>query len=219
MHGGKHLKKLAAPDTAAVSRGLPNLEKHIQNIRRFGKTPIVALNRFEEDNDDELRLVADWCDELDVPFAVSDHFVRGGAGAIELARTVVANAEKHTQPFTPLYDLDIPVREKIRAVAMTMYGAADVVLTKDAERDLLDVHRLGFEKLPVCIAKTPNSLTDDPKLVGRPKGFDVTVRNIQINAGAGFLVALTGDILRMPGLPRKPRSESMDLQNGQITGL
>ena len=138
---------------------------------------------------------------------------------MELARTVMEQAETTTDPFRPLYELDIPVAEKILAVAKTMYGARDVEFTAAAKSDLEDIRRLGFDDLPVCIAKTPASLSDDPKRQGRPDDFTVTVRNIQINAGAGFLVVLTGDILRMPGLPRKPLAESVDLRDGEIVGL
>jgi formate--tetrahydrofolate ligase len=131
----------------------------------------------------------------------------------------MAHAERRTQPFHPLYDCSQPVPEKILAVARQMYGARNVVFTKTAERDLSDIRRLGYERLPVCIAKTQNSLSDDPRAIGRPTGFDVTVRGIQINAGAGFLVVLTGDILRMPGLPRTPLAEAIDLQDDTIVGL
>ena len=219
LHGGVGLPELAQPNAEAVGRGLPNLEKHIENIRQFGEPPVVALNQFAGDTPEEIDVVRRRCAERDVPFAVSDHYARGGEGATELAQTVMAHAEKRSQPFRPLYDWKQPVPEKIRAVAQKMYGAHDVVLTKAAERDLADIRRLGYEQLPVCIAKTQSSLSDDPHLRGRPTGFDVTVRGIQINAGAGFLVVLTGDILRMPGLPHRPLAESIDLQGDTILGL
>jgi formate--tetrahydrofolate ligase len=219
LHGGASRKALDRPDPAAVARGLPNLEKHIENIHHFGETPVVALNRFEGDTPEEIGIVGERCAELDAPFAVSDHHARGGEGAEELARTVVKHAQRESSPFTPLYSLEDPIPEKILAVARKMYGARDVVFTKSARRDLGDVQRLGYEKLPVCVAKTPTSLSDDPKLRGRPGDFDVTVRSIQVNAGAGFLVVLTGDILRMPGLPRHPLAESIDLRDGEIVGL
>jgi formate--tetrahydrofolate ligase len=219
LHGGMALADLGRPDPDAVRRGLPNLDKHIENIRLFGEPPIVALNRFSADVDAEIHVVRDRCAELGVPFAVSDHFARGGEGAVDLARAVLEHAEKRSQPFRPLYDWGQPVPEKIRAVAAKMYGARDVVFTKTAERDLKDIERLGYGKLPVCIAKTPASLSDDPKRQGRPSDFEVTVRNIQINAGAGFLVVLTGEIMRMPGLPRTPLASSIDLDGDRITGL
>jgi formate--tetrahydrofolate ligase len=219
MHGGKAKTDLAAPDAAAVRAGLPNLEKHIENIGHFGETPVVALNRFASDTDDEIAVVRQRCAELAVHFAVSDHHARGGEGAEELARVVREHAEKETTPFTPLYDLGEAVPDKILAVAQKMYGAREVAYTKAAERDLKDIGRLGYEHLPVCIAKTPSSLSDDPKLHGRPEDFEVTVRRIQINAGAGFLVVLTGEILRMPGLPRQPLATSIDLKGNEIVGL
>ena len=219
MHGGKAQNELTQPDADAVRAGLPNLEKHIESIRHFGQPPVVALNRFGSDTDEEIRVVREHCAELSVPFAVSDHHAKGGEGAVELAKTVMEQARAHNTPFTPLYELSDPVPDKIRKVAQTMYGARDVVFTKAAERDLADIERLGYEKLPICIAKTQSSLSDDPKLRGRPDDFEVTVRGFQINAGAGFLVVLTGDIMRMPGLPRKPRAEDIDFRNGQIEGL
>jgi formate--tetrahydrofolate ligase len=217
LHGGVALKQLGAEDPGAVERGLPNLEKHVENIHAFGETPVVALNRFGDDSDAEIEVVRRRCEALGVPFAVSDHFAAGGAGAEDLARAVMDHAV--SSAFHPLYQLDEPVPDKILAVARSMYGARDVVFTKAAKRDLRDVQRLGYDGLPICIAKTPASLSDDPKRRGRPDDFEVTVREIQINAGAGFLVVLTGDIMRMPGLPRKPLAEAIDLREGRITGL
>lgn len=219
LHGGKKLAELASPDPAAVERGLANLEKHIESIRAFGETPLVALNRFGADSEDEIAVVRRGCEALDAPFAVSDHFARGGEGALDLARTLVEHAEQARRPFRPLYAKRDPVPEKIRAVARTLYGADDVVFTARAERELRELVRLGYEELPVCIAKVPGSLSDDPALRGRPRGFRITVREIQIAAGAGFLVVLTGDILRMPGLPKEPRAERIDLVGDSILGV
>ena len=219
MHGGVAANALRTPAPDAVGRGLPNLVKHVESIRHFGEAPVVALNRFADDTDDEVDVVRRRCTELAVPFAVADHHARGGEGAIELARAVMVHTEQRRKPFTPLYQWADPVPSKILAVAQKMYGARSVVFTKTAERDLDDVRRLGYDRLPVCIAKTQNSLSDDPKRAGRPTDFDVTVRGIQINAGAGFLVILTGDIMRMPGLPRTPLAASIDLQDDTIVGL
>ena len=219
MHGGVASANLGAPDAAAVARGLPNLEKHVENVGQFGKPAVVALNHFAADTEKEIDVVAARCAAWGVPFALCDHYARGGEGAIHLASQVMAHAQQSGQPFRPLYDWKRPVPEKILAVAQTMYGARNVIFTKAAERDLSDIRRLGYEHLPVCVAKTQNSLSDDPTVRGRPLDFDVTVRGLQINAGAGFLVALTGDILRMPGLPRKSLAESIDVRGGQITGL
>jgi len=218
LHGGAAPKELSRPDPERVQAGLPNLEKHIENIHQFGENPVVALNHFGDDTDEEVAIIQRRCAELGVPFALSQHHARGGEGAAELARMVVEHAE-HGSPYHPLYSLEDPFTEKVTAVTKKMYGARDVVFTKDAMRDLEDARRLGYDHLPICIAKTPASLSDDPKLHGRPDDFEVTVRGVQINAGAGFLVVLTGDILRMPGLPRKPNAERIDLRDGAITGL
>jgi formate--tetrahydrofolate ligase len=219
MHGGVSLNALGPADPEAVRHGLANLDKHVESICHFGEAPVVALNRFATDADAEVEVVRRRCGELGVPFAVADHFTRGGAGAVTLAQTVMAHAERRSRPFRPLYDWSAPVPDKILAVAQKMYGARSVVLTKTAARDLADVRRLGYERLPICIAKTQNSLSDDPKLHGRPTDFDVTVRGIQINAGAGFLVILTGDILRMPGLPKQPLAAAIDLRGDTIVGM
>ncbi len=219
MHGGIRRSDLTTPKPAAVESGLPNLEKHIENIQTFGESPIVALNRFGTDSDAEIDVVRQRCAELAVPFAVCDHHAHGGAGTEDLAKAVLARAEGKSSPFRPLYAWSDSVPDKLSAVAIKMYGARSVVLTKAAQADLAQVERLGYAGLPVCIAKVPGSLSDDRKLRGRPRDFDVHVRAIQINAGAGFLVALTGDILRMPGLPRKPLAERVDVRDGAITGL
>ena len=219
MHGGVPLKDLGRPDPEAVARGLPNLDKHIENIRAFGEPPVVALNRFGGDEAAELEVVRARCAERGVPFAVCDHHARGGEGAEELARSLLSHARARSRPFRPLYQPNDGVVEKIRAVATRMYGAGGVVLTKTARRDLAEVERLGYAKLPVCIAKVAGSLSDDAGLRGRPSGFEVTVRAIQVCAGAGFLVVLTGDILRMPGMPRRPLAESLDVVDGAIVGL
>jgi len=219
LHGGVALRDLGHSDTEAVRRGLPNLDKHIDSIRCFGESPVVALNRFAADSDQEIDVVRARCAELGAPFAVSDHFARGGAGGEDLARAVIEHAEQQSVPFKPLYEWSQPVVEKILAVARAMYGAADVTLSKGAQHDLAEIERLGYGGLPVCIAKTPMSLSDDPKRRGRPSAFSLEVREIQINAGAGFLVVLTGDILRMPGLPRTPIAESIDVVDGEIVGM
>ena len=217
LHGGGSNRE--AGSLESIDAGLPNMEKHIENIRQFGKTPVVALNRFADDTDEQIALVRRRCGELGAAFAVSDHYARGGEGALELARTVVEHAEQRTRPFVPLYRLEDSVKDKVLAVAQKMYGASRVFYSRQAERDVDDVQRLGLSGLPVCIAKTPASLSDDPHRHGRPKDFDITVRGVQINAGAGFLVVLTGDILRMPGLPKTPHSARIDLRDGEIVGI
>ena len=219
LHGGQPEETLGDRDLKALRQGLANLDKHIENVRKFNMQPVVALNRFSGDNAAELALIKARCQELDSPFALCDHFARGGEGAIELAEQVMQVASQ-SQTYCPLYPLDLSVEEKVRIICREMYGADDVAFTKQAAKDLLQVQQLGFDKLPVCIAKAPGSLSDDPKLLGRPRHFDITVRAIQINSGAGFLVVLTGEILRMPGLPKHPSAERWQLRDdGSISGL
>ncbi|MCA9651237.1 MAG: formate--tetrahydrofolate ligase [Myxococcales bacterium] len=219
MHGGRSLAELEQPDPAAVEAGLCNLDKHVDSVRAFGKVPVVALNRRGTDTDDEIAVVRRWCESQGVRFAVGDHFARGGEGATELAAAVIEAAEAGTEPLRPIYPLDASVEDKIAAVSRRIYGAADVAFTAAARRDLEQVTALGLQGLPICMAKTQNSLSDDPGKRGRPEGFTVTVRGIEINAGAGFLVVLTGDMLRMPGLPKRPQFHEIDLADGVITGL
>ncbi|MBM3317486.1 MAG: formate--tetrahydrofolate ligase [Candidatus Eisenbacteria bacterium] len=218
-HGGAKPGLLAEPDPGSVEAGLDNLEKHVENIAHFCEPPIVALNRFAEDSDEEIEVVRRHCAGRRIAFAVSDHFARGGEGALDLARVVIDRAEHTSRPFCPLYDWSWTVERKILTVAQKMYGARGLVLSKEARRDLRDIERLGYDKLPVCIAKTPKSLSDDPALRGRPTEFDVGVQRILINAGAGFLVVMTGEIVRMPGLPERPQAERIDVRDGRIVGL
>ena len=219
LHGGAAADDLERPDPEAVEKGLGNLRKHVENIRIFDEVPIVALNRFGTDTDEEIAVVRGACADLGVPFALSDHFARGGEGAEDLARTVLEHAEKHPDPFTPLYDWKDSFENKMETIARRIYGAGEIVYTKEAERDLGEIRRLGYEELPLCVAKTPASLSDDPKVPGRPENFPVTVRGIILSAGAGFLVPLLGNILRMPGLPRVPQAVHMDLENGEPVGI
>jgi len=219
MHGGKKKGELDRTDPEAVARGLVNLDKHIENVGKFNMRPVVALNRFAADTDAEIALVGERCRLHGIPFALCTHYAHGGEGALELARLVMGAAEA-SEPFAPLYRLDLPVAEKVRIVCREIYGAHDVAFTREAERDLRQVEKLALSHLPVCVAKAPSSLSDDPALHGRPRNFEVKVRGVQINAGAGFLVVLTGDILRMPGLPKSPVAERIRLSpDGLIEGL
>ena len=219
MHGGKNKNDLENEDLVAVKQGLGNLDKHIESVEMFNKHPVVALNRFATDTDAEIALIRARCEEYGVSFAEANHHAEGGKGAIELAKAVMASVEKN-RPFKPLYELDSSVLEKVRAVCKAMYGADDVAFSKQAEKDLKNVEKLGLTHLPVCIAKAPSSLSDDPELHGRPRDFEVTVNAIQINAGAGFLVILTGEIMRMPGLPKIPAANRITLlKSGIIEGL
>ncbi len=220
MHGGVSKDNLTEKNTKALQKGMANLDKHVENIHKFCEPPVVCLNRFATDHDEEIKLIRDHCrNKLHVPFAVSRHFEAGGPGGEELAQAVMKHAEKVSSPFHPLYDWQEDVKTKIWKVANGMYGAEKIVYTKKAERDLKTIEQLGYDKLPVCIAKTPQSLSDDPKLLGRPTGFTVTVREIVICAGAEFLVPITGDIMRLPGLSKKPQAENIDVVDGNITGV
>ena len=217
-HGGLTRDDLATPDAGAVERGLPNLEKHIENAKQFGHTPVVALNRFATDGDDELSVVRRACERLGVPCADSDIFARGGDGGRELAEAVIAHAVTPS-PLKRLYEWSEPLKQKIEKICTRVYGATAVNYTAAAERELKQAERLGFAGAPVCMAKTQMSLSDDASKFGRPTGFSVTVRNVVVAAGAGFVVPLLGDIIRMPGLSPTPQAEKMDLVDGKIVGL
>ena len=218
-HGGVANDRLDQPAADAVRAGLANLMKHVESIRLFGERPVVALNRFPGDTEAEIAIVGEACQELSVPFAVSTTFEDGPAGAADLAEAVIAHAEASSQPFQPLYASFDSALGKIERVASQMYGASRVVLSKEAERDLRRIESQGWGDLPVCIAKTPHSLSEDPRAVGRPDGFDLHVRRVLPRTGAGFLVVLCGDIENMPGLPRRPRAADIDVVNGEIRGL
>jgi formate--tetrahydrofolate ligase len=219
LHGGKAKDALDQPDTEAVRGGLENLDKHIESVSHFNKHPVVALNRFANDTDEEIRIIRERAEAHGVSFAESRHFTEGGKGAQDLAREVMKSVE-HNKPYSPLYDLTDTIYEKVHKVCRDMYGASDVAFSKDAEKDLSVITRLGLDKLPVCIAKAPSSLSDDPVLHGRPRDFQVTVRNIQVSAGAGFLIILTGNIMRMPGLPKRPKAEQVELlPDGSVIGV
>jgi len=219
-HGGGDLKKLKEPDAGLVQKGLPNLEKHIENMKLFNLCPVVAINRFASDTDEEIEIVKKRCEELGVPACVADVWGEGGAGAIQLAETVARVADMCTAKFQPLYELDWPVEKKIETICKKIYGAEHVDYTPKAKKDLDKVYGLGLDKLAVCIAKTQKSLSDNPDLLGRPKDFVVTVREIEMAAGAGFIIPITGEIMRMPGLPEIPSAENIDIDdNGNIVGL
>ena len=220
MHGGVAKSDLAGENVQAVVDGLANLEKHVENVQTLGKPPIVALNKFATDSDDEIAAVRDKCAELGVEFAVSSHHADGGKGAIDLAKAVMAAVERGSDAFTPCYDLTDSPEDKIRKVVQKIYGADDITVTTKVKRKLNRFVELGYGELPICIAKVPGSLSDNISLIGRPRGFTVKVRDVQINSGSGFIVVLTGAIFRMPGLPRDPMASHIELQeNGEITGL
>ena len=219
LHGGVKFKDLDRPDPEAVERGLPNLTKHLENVAAFGKPAIVAINRFGADTEAEIAVVLKHCEGLGIPCAASTHFAEGGAGAVALSRLVREAAQGATEGFQPLYQSSDSLPDKISAVASRIYGADGIRLTKKARRDLKDIERLGWAHLPICVAKTQSSLSDDPRRRGRPEHFEVTVARLVPNPGAGFVVVLTGDILRVPGLPRSPQAERIDLVDGVIVGV
>lgn len=219
-HGGADLNTLTQPDCNTLLRGLPNLEKHLENIRQFNVTPVVAINRFTSDTDEEIQVIKDKAASLGIRCAVADLWARGGAGAVELAEKVVEVVETNPPIFDPMYDWNWDIKKKIETIATKIYGAEYVDYTHQAKKDLQKIAELGLEQLPVCVAKTQKSLSDNPKLLGRPKDFIITVREIEIAAGAGFVIPITGDIMRMPGLPAHPASENISIDNfGNITGL
>lgn len=219
-HGKKSLKELTDADADAVSHGLVNLEKHMENIRLFDVPAIVAINKFSDDTDEEIKVVQDFCASKGVKAIVADVWGQGGAGALDLAGAVEDVCKDPAKPFKPLYPLEASLHDKIEMVATKLYGAKAIDYASSAKRALRWIDRLELSHLPVCIAKTQKSLSDNPKLLGRPKDFVVTVRDIEIAAGAGFLIPITGDILRMPGLPASPAANNIDIdQDGEITGM
>ncbi|GMV44105.1 MAG: formate--tetrahydrofolate ligase [Myxococcales bacterium] len=220
MHGGVGKEALGTTDVEAVMRGIPNLEKHIDSVRAFGLVPVVAINRHAADADEELRAIVDWCATQDVRAAVSRGWELGGAGVEELARVVVETVDRVRPGFTPLYRWEEPIKAKIETIATRIYGAGGVTYTAQATRMLSQIESLGLAGLPICMAKTQNSLSDDPRKAGRPRGFELTVREVTIAAGAGFIVPITGDMMRMPGLPKVPASARMRLEpDGTVVGL
>ena len=220
MHGGVPKTELAAENTAALEKGIPNLLRHVSNIKNvYGLPCVVAVNRFPTDTDAEIALVIEKCKELGVNVALSTVWADGGAGGVELAKEVVRLCDT-PKNFKFSYELDSSIKEKIEQITKKIYGGESVSYTADAEKQIEKLTSLGFDKLPVCMAKTQYSFSDDPKKLGAPEHFTVTVRNVKISAGAGFIVALTGEIMTMPGLPKVPAAMNIDVdENGRITGL
>jgi formate--tetrahydrofolate ligase len=221
MHGGVKKEDLATEDVAAVRAGMENLAKHVENVRQFGVPPVVALNHFTRDTDAEVAVVMDGCRALGVDACISRVWERGGEGGTDLARAVLEAVRKgETLKFQPLYPDAMPLAEKIETIATRMYGADGVSILPPAAAKLAKYEALGYGTLPVCMAKTQNSLSDDARKLGRPRGFTITVRDARLSAGAGFVVAYTGDVMTMPGLPKKPAAESIDIDgDGNVVGL
>ena len=219
-HGGLGLKELTAPNVQVLSKGIGNLDKHIENIRIFGLSPIVAINRFASDTQEEIDFVIEHCKEAGVRVSVANVWAKGGEGAEELASLVVEAVDNSSGQYNTLYSLEDDIKTKIEIIAKRIYGAESVDYTSKAKASLKKIETLGLEHLAICMAKTQKSLSDNPDLLGRPKDFVVTVRDIEIASGAGFLIPITGDIMRMPGLPETPASENIDIDNeGNISGL
>jgi formate--tetrahydrofolate ligase len=219
-HGGKDLKEIKEPDVNALRNGIGNLQKHVENMKLFGICPVVAINRFTTDTDEEVEYIKSVCREMDIQVAEVDVWGKGGEGAIELAKIVNKLAMNCPYQHKTLYDWEWTPEMKIETLAKKIYGANAVDFTAQAKSDLQKVYKLGLDKLPICVAKTQKSLSDNPDLLGRPKDFVVTVREIEIAAGAGFIIPITGQIMRMPGLPDEPAAERIDVDNnGVITGL
>ncbi len=219
-HGGALLKELTTENVDTLKKGVANLEKHIENVRHFGLQPIVAINRFVSDTDAELEALRKFCTSKGVACKVAEVFTKGGEGAENLAQEVVKLAEQSSGTYSPLYNLELSIEEKIEKIAREVYGAGLVELSSKAHSDVKKIEALGLSRLPVCIAKTQKSLSDDPDLIGRPRDFMLHVREIEIAAGAGFVVPITGEIMRMPGLPDTPSAENIDIdEHGNISGL
>jgi formate--tetrahydrofolate ligase len=220
-HGGVDLKELTTPNLSALEAGFDNLRKHIENLQLYGMPVVVAVNSFPTDTDDEINLIAQKCSELGVKAARADHWAKGGAGAETLAKLTVEAAEGHNaENFRFLYPDEMPLLEKVETIAKKIYGADRITVDKKTSEKFGHLEKLGFGKLPICVAKTQYSLSADPSLRCRPSGFDVPIRDAKVSAGAGFVVVLTGEIMTMPGLSKSPAAERIDIDDsGQITGL
>lgn len=204
----------------ALSLGINNLGKHIENMRKYGVPVVVAINRFDTDTDAELEFIEEYCAEKNVKCSMCEVFVKGGEGGMDLAKKVVETIKSEPSEFKPIYNVNLPIKEKIETIAREIYGADGVTYTAAANRQILNLTKLGFDKMPVCMAKTQYSLSDDPSLLGRPSGFNITIREVNVSSGAGFIVALTGAVMTMPGLPKVPAANNMDIdRNGTIVGL
>lgn len=219
-NGGVPKTELSKENTVALKNGIVNLETHIENMRKYGLPVVVAINRFATDTEAEIKTIEAFCREKDVPVSLTEVFSRGGEGGKELAEKVVKTIETKEAHFKPIYDEKLSIKEKLNVLAKEIYRAGDVVFTSNAEKAISEIEKLGKDKLPICVAKTQYSLSDDPQKLGSPKGFTLTVRDVRLSAGAGFIVALTGDIMTMPGLPKQPAAYKIDVDDdGNVSGL
>ena len=219
-NGGIPKAELSKENTDALKKGIVNLETHIENMRKYGLPVVVAINRFATDTEAEIETIEAFCREKDVPVSLTEVFAHGGEGGKELAEKVVKTIETKEAHFKPIYDEKLSIKEKLNVLAKEIYRAGDVVFTSNAEKAISEIEKLGKDKLPICVAKTQYSLSDDPQKLGSPKGFTLTVRDVRLSAGAGFIVALTGDIMTMPGLPKQPAAYKIDVDDdGNVSGL
>ncbi|MDU4659530.1 MAG: formate--tetrahydrofolate ligase, partial [Clostridium butyricum] len=219
-HGGVAKMDLNTPNVEALAKGIANLEKQIENIKKFNVTPVVAINRFVSDSDEEVEYIKDFCNKMDIKAALSDVWAKGGEGGIELGNIVMDILETNTSEFAPIYDEKATIEEKVLTIAKEIYGAIKVNYTPAAKKQIAELEKFNLDKLPVCMAKTQYSLSDNASLLGKPEGFEITVKEVRISNGAGFVVVQTGDIMTMPGLPKTPAANKMDvLKSGEIVGL
>lgn len=220
MHGGLPKKELEGENLEALEKGIENLEKHIENISKFGISSVVAINKFPTDTENEINLLREKCEKLGVNVVLSEVWANGGDGGVELAKKVVEIVEEKKSCFAPLYDLNNSIKTKIEKIAKEIYGASGVQYSRKVEKKIKELEKLELDKMPICMAKTQYSLSDDAKLLGKPSGFDISIADVIVSAGAGFIVVLTGNIMRMPGLPKIPAANNMDItKDGKITGL
>lgn len=219
-NGGVAKSDLKYENVSALEKGIVNLQTHIENMKKYGVPVVVAINRFMTDTDEEIKFIEDFCEKQDVLVSLTEVFANGGNGGVDLAKKVVKTIEEKPSYFTPLYDAELPIKEKLDIIAREIYRADGVVYTKSAEKAIAEIEALGKDKLPVCVAKTQYSLSDDQTKLGKPENFTITVRDVRLSAGAGFIVALTGDIMTMPGLSKQPAAYSIDVDtDGNIKGL
>ncbi len=218
-NGGVPKTETSQPNLEALKKGIVNLEKHIENIQKFGVPLVVAINRFVTDPDEELEYIEEFCRERGCEFALSEVWEKGGEGGLALAEAVIKTLEEKESNYKPLYDVNLSIKEKIETIAREIYGADGVTYSAAANREITRMEKLGLDKMPICMAKTQYSLSDDDKKLGRPTGFTINVRELYPSAGAGFLVALTGNVMTMPGLPKVPAANNIDVVDGKIVGL